>query len=112
MTDTLTPIRTTPSFGSRSTPRSSRPSITWVSPGDDLWVASLHGDDGTTFLGFVELSLDEFLAVSGEGESLGRFPDLRSAQAAFDAALPRTGADRAWSRSGATVVKPSRLRLR
>ncbi|WP_413320123.1 hypothetical protein AA0Z99_05245 [Agrococcus sp. 1P02AA] len=89
MTDTLSPIRThdafdAPAASTTQSDVSTAPrGMTWASPGNGLWVASRHDATGTTFLGFVEESLEEYLAVDGAGLSLGRFPDLRSAQAAF-----------------------------
>lgn len=86
------------------------PAVTWATPGNGLWVASRADDDGLTFLGFVEESLEEFVAVDGAGASLGRYPDLAAAQASFsmdDAAPIRDG----WDAAGATLVRPSRLRL-
>ncbi|WP_072313484.1 hypothetical protein [Agrococcus sp. Marseille-P2731] len=92
MTDTLAPIRTQNASDALTalTVRTTQHDVvtaphglTWASPGNGLWVASRHDETGTTFLGFVEESLEEYLAVDGAGVSLGRFPDLRSAQAAF-----------------------------
>lgn len=87
------------------------PSITWASPGDGLWVASRLDADGAVFLGFVEESLEEFVAVDGSGASLGRHADLEAAQAAFSpVALDSAQTD--WRAAGATVVRRSKLRLR
>lgn len=100
MTDTLArPHRTASSLDS---------AITWASPGNGLWVASRLDDEGAVFLGFVEESLEEFVAVDGTGASLGRHADLRSAQAAFSPAALEPD----WRAAGATVVPRSRLRLR
>jgi hypothetical protein len=88
--------------------------ITWASPGTGLWVASRGDAEGTTFLGFVEETLEEFVAVDGAGASLGRFADLQSAQAAFATGSPSpamtTGPIR-WADAGARVVAPSSLRF-
>lgn len=88
--------------------------ITWASPGDGLWVASRGGVEGTTFLGFVEETLEEFVAVDGSGASLGRFGDLRSAQAAFATGDPSpalTTAPISWVDVGASLVAPASLRF-
>ena len=88
--------------------------ITWASPGDGLWVASRGGAEGTTFLGFVEQTLEEFVAVDGRGASLGRFGDLRSAQAAFAAGDPSpalTTGPISWVDAGASVVALASLRF-
>ncbi|ERG65438.1 hypothetical protein L332_13435 [Agrococcus pavilionensis RW1] len=88
--------------------------ITWASPGSGLWVASRTDSEGTTFLGFVEETLEEFVAVDGAGRSFGRFSALREAQAAFAAGSPSpaltTGPIR-WVDAGARVVAPSSLRF-
>ncbi|MBO1768695.1 hypothetical protein [Agrococcus sp. TF02-05] len=88
--------------------------ITWASPGTGLWVASRGGVEGTTFLGFVEETLEEYVAVDGAGRSLGRFSDLRSAQAAFAAGSPSpalTTGPIPWIDAGARVVARSSLRF-
>lgn len=85
--------------------------ITWASPGDGLWVASRLDDDGAVFLGFVEESLEEFVAVDGAGASLGRHADLATAQAAFSA-IGEDSTPTGWRDAGATVVPRSKLRLR
>lgn len=88
--------------------------ITWASPGNGIWVASRSDSEGTTFLGFVEETLEEFVAVDGAGRSLGRFSDLRAAQASFAAGSPSpaltTGPIR-WIDAGARVVSGSSLRF-
>ncbi len=103
MTDTLArPHRTASSLDT---------SITWASPGDGLWVASRLDEDGAVFLGFVEESLEEFVAVDGTGASLGRHAELASAQAAFSPTADESTPS-GWRAAGATVVARSRLRLR
>ncbi|GAA1418960.1 hypothetical protein [Agrococcus citreus] len=87
------------------------PTITWASPGNGLWVASRLDDEGAVFLGFVEESLEEFVAVDGTGASLGRHTDLGSAKAAFSP-IEHEAQRSDWRAAGATVVPRSRLRLR
>lgn len=57
--------------------------IVWATPGEDLWVATRTTDEGTAFLGFVERTFEEYVAVDGEGASLGRHRTLQAARAAF-----------------------------
>ena len=107
MTDTLTPMAPA---GATSAP------VTWTSSGDGLWAASRCEPSGVALLGFVEQSLEEFVAVDSAGASLGRFADLETAQAAFVSdRRPAQSSERAtprnWSGVGATLVPPSRLRL-
>ncbi|GAA3599355.1 hypothetical protein [Agrococcus terreus] len=59
--------------------------LVWATPGEDLWVASRHADGTTTFHGFIEHAFGEYVAVDGEGASLGRHATLEAAQAAFTA---------------------------
>jgi hypothetical protein len=109
MTDTLARPE-----ASAAAPDAAPGGISWASPGDGLWVASRAGVEGVTFLGFVEETLDEFVAVDGAGASLGRFADLGAAQASFATGSPSpaltTGATR-WADAGARLVAPSRLRF-
>ena len=60
-------------------------SVTWTTPSADLWVASSLDAQGVRFLGFVEQSLDGFVAVDGEGAGLGRHETLAGAKAAVQA---------------------------
>jgi hypothetical protein len=99
----------------RADARNDASGITWASPGDGLWVASRSGAEGTTFLGFVEETLEEYVAVDGAGASLGRFGDLRSAQAAFSTGHPSpalTTGPISWVDAGASVVVPASARFR
>ena len=99
---------------SAAAPDSAQGVIAWASPGDGLWVASRTARDGVTFLGFVEETLGEFVAVDGAGASLGRFPDLRAAQGSFAAGSPSpalTTRTARWADVGARLVAPSRLRF-
>lgn len=109
MTDTLAPSTTASATLSSA---QTALGVSWASPGEGLWVASRHEADGTIFLGFVEKTLDEYLVVDGEGTALGRFPDLRSAQAVLGADPSPAAPQRGWAHAGATVVPPSRLRRR
>ncbi|WP_405216565.1 hypothetical protein [Agrococcus sp. Ld7] len=63
-------------------------SVTWTSPSADLWVASSLDAQGVRFLGFVEQSLDGFVAVGGEGAGLGRHETLADAKTAVQAECP------------------------
>lgn len=87
--------------------------VTWTSPSADLWVASSLDPEGVRFLGFVEQSLDGFVAVNGEGAGLGRHPTLADAQ---DSVQAESGADPVgsptWSESGAPVLSVRELRRR
>lgn len=120
MTDTLArpqaSAAASASLDGRATGARARASarITWASPGDGLWVASRNGPEGTTFLGFVEETLEEFVAVDGAGASLGRFGDLPSAQAAFVSGDPSpalTTGPISWVDAGASLVRPASLRF-
>lgn len=93
----------------RAAGTTARGRMTWVSPGDDLWVASLTDADGVHYLGFVERSLDDFIAVDGAGASKGRHADLRSAKAAVERASAPV---RDWSETGAAVLTVRALRAR
>lgn len=86
--------------------------VTWTSPSDDLWVASSLESDGVRFLGFVEQSLDGFVAVDGEGAGLGRHLTLADAQdAVHPESLTDDAADSAtWSEAGAPVLSVRELR--
>lgn len=87
--------------------------INWASPGSDLWVASLTDAEGVHFLGFVEHSLDEYIAVDGAGASRGRHDDLDSAKRMVQAAhAPVGGGTRSWSEAGAPVLTVRALRAR
>ena len=85
--------------------------MTWASPGVDLWVASRRDAGGVHFLGFVERSLDDFIAVDGEGASLGRHADLESAKRAVRVAHEPAVPAR-WSDTGALVLTVRALRAR
>ncbi|WP_156906091.1 hypothetical protein [Agrococcus lahaulensis] len=112
MTDTL--ARPEVSVAAPDSVTGAAGAISWASPGSGLWVATRTDREGTTFLGFVEETLEEFVAVDGAGRSLGRFSDLREAQAAFAAGNPSpaltTGPIR-WIDVGARVVTRSSLRF-
>lgn len=85
--------------------------IDWISPGVDLWVASRSVADGVHFLGFVERSLDAFVAVDGAGASVGRHDDLESAQRAVARAHePIAAGSTQWSGTGAPVLTVKALR--
>lgn len=94
-----------------SSGRAPRHRLTWVSPGEDLWVASRMDGDGVHYLGFVERSLGEFIAVDGAGASRGRHGDLASAKAAVELACAPEAAG-AWSETGARVLTVRALRSR
>lgn len=85
--------------------------LSWISPGVDIWVASRSDADGVHFLGFVERSLDEYVAVDGEGASVGRHGDLESAKRAVRAANEPDAAAR-WGETGARVLTVRALRAR
>jgi|GEM_PF-3882714 len=85
--------------------------VTWASPSSDLWVASVIDADGVRFLGFVERSLDDYLAVDGSGASKGRYADLDSAKRAIDGASVPAMA-RHWSETGAPILTVRELRSR
>lgn len=86
---------------------------TWASPGVDLWVASRPDREGVQFLGFVERSLGDFIAVDGGGVSMGRHADLGSAQRAVVAAhAPSSVTASHWSETGAPVLSVRSLRAR
>lgn len=111
MSQTLVPHAA--SFESTSLAADRAPSTTWASPGDDLWVASRPAARGLQFLGFVERSLDDFIAVDGSGTSMGRHADLAAAQRAVVAAHAPSGvAPASWSETGAPVLSVSALRSR
>lgn len=103
MSQTMVP--STNSFGGAT----SRP-VTWASPSSDLWVASVIDADGVRFLGFVERSLDDYLAVDGSGVSKGRYADLDSAKRAIDGVSVPTA--RHWSETGAPILTVRELRSR
>lgn len=90
------------------------PGATWISPSADLWVASRLDSEGVRFLGFVEQSLDGFVAVGGEGVGLGRHTTLTDAQSAVQSASPVLAASEAqsWSAVGAPVLSVRELRAR
>ena len=88
-------------------------SIAWLSPGADLWVASRSDHLGVHFLGFVERSLDGFVAVDGSGASVGRHADLQAAKRAVRASNEPVAAIPAhWSDTGAPVLTVRALRAR
>lgn len=97
--------------GTPSSDRTLRGSISWISPGIDLWVASRSDAEGVHFLGFVERSLDDYVAVDGEGASLGRHADLESAKRAVRAAHEPVAAAH-WDETGAPVLTVTALRAR
>jgi hypothetical protein len=97
--------------GTRASDRRLRGSLSWVSPGADLWVASRSDAEGVHFLGFVERSLDDYVAVDGAGASLGRHPDLVSAKRAVRAADEPAAAAH-WDEAGARVLTVRALRAR
>jgi hypothetical protein len=106
MSQTLVPSSSS-SEGATSHP------VTWASPSSDLWVASLIDHDGVHFLGFVERSLGDYIAVDGSGASKGRHADLASARRALDDAFePSSRAARRWSDTGAPVLTVRALRSR
>ncbi len=106
MSQTLVP-------GTDSSDGASNHPVTWVSPSSDLWVASHIEPDGVHFLGFVERSLGDYIAVDGSGASKGRHPDLASAKRAVDGAFePTSTAARRWSETGAPVLTVRALRSR
>lgn len=99
--------------GTSSSDRILAGSISWMSPGTDLWVASRSDDRGVHFLGFVERSLDAFVAVDGEGASVGRHADLQAAKRAVRAANePASAIPAHWSDTGAPVLTVRALRAR
>ncbi|MGC5075813.1 hypothetical protein [Agrococcus sp. DT81.2] len=99
--------------GTTASDRTLRGSLTWISPGVDLWVASRSDADGVHYLGFVERSLDDYVAVDGTGASLGRHADLESAKRAVRGANEPTAATPAhWSDTGAPVLTVRALRAR
>jgi hypothetical protein len=99
--------------GTTSSDRTIKSSITWMSPGVDLWVASRSDDAGVHFLGFVERSLDDFVAVDGFGASVGRHADLNAAKRAVRAANePASTIPAHWSDTGAPVLTVRALRAR
>lgn len=101
--------------GTTSSDRTLRAPLSWISPGVDLWVASSSGLDGVRFLGFVERSLDDYVAVDGEGVSVGRHGDLESAKRAVRAANEPAApapAPAHWSDTGAPVLTVRALRAR
>ena len=113
MTDTL--ARPEVSVAAPDTADNPHGGISWASPGSGLWVATRTDREGTTFLGFVEETLEEFVAVDGAGRSLGRFSELGEAQAAFAAGSPSPALTTGPIRSidaGARVAAPSSLRFR
>ncbi|MCR8671646.1 hypothetical protein [Agrococcus sp. HG114] len=88
--------------------------IAWASPGAGLWVASRSGREGTTFLGFVEETLGEFVAVDGGVAPLARSgaPGAGRAPSASGRPPPAmTTGPIPWVEAGARVVAPSRLRF-
>src|SRR5688500_6210727 len=99
--------------GTASSDRTIKGSITWMSPGVDLWVASRSDDRGVHFLGFVERVFDDFVAVDGLGASVGRHTDLDAAKRAVRAANEPVSAIPAhWSDTGAPVLTVRALRPR
>lgn len=88
--------------------------VTWTSPSADLWVASSLDAQGVRFLGFVEQSLEAFVAVSGDGVSLGRHGSLAEAKHAVQSGSPAPApADTpSWSAVGAPVLSVRELRAR
>lgn len=99
--------------GTTSSDHALRAPLSWISPGVDLWVASRSDADGVHFLGFVERSLDDYVAVDGEGASVGRHSDLESAKRAVRAANePAAPAPAHWSETGAPVLTVRALRAR
>lgn len=91
-----------------SSDRGLRGALTWASPGTGLWVASRNDPDGVHFLGFVERSLDGYVAVDGAGASVGRHGELDAAKRAV-----RIANDPAhWSDTGAPVLSARTLRAR
>ncbi|WP_306233401.1 hypothetical protein [Agrococcus beijingensis] len=64
-------------------------------------------------LGFVERSLDDYIAVDGGGASMGRHADLASAQRAVVSAHTPSGTSaRRWSDTDAPVLTVRALRTR
>ncbi|MGV3712156.1 hypothetical protein [Pseudolysinimonas sp.] len=54
--------------------------VSWKSPADGLWVATLRGEHA----GMIERSNGSYHARSARGRALGSFPDLDSARAVVD----------------------------
>lgn len=89
--------------------------VTWSTPSDDLWVASRSDAAGVHFLGFVERSLETYVAVDGTGAGLGRHASLDEGQHAVLAAhglSPASPASASWSAVGAPVLTVRDLRAR
>lgn len=90
-----------------------RTRMIWATPGDGLWVATRaeHGD--VQFVGFVEQSLGDYVAVDGHGASMGRHEELAAAQHAVERGVgSRRSTPRAWSETDARVLDARALRAR